>query len=68
MPIYEYLCKQGHETEVHQRITDEPLLLCLKPGVDHRGKEVQCCSECHRLISNTSFKFKGGPPTPKYHS
>jgi len=67
MPFYEYLCELGHEFEVEQRITEDPLEACTRLGVNQRGEEVQCCSPCCRLISNTSFKFKGGSPTPKYH-
>ena len=67
MPFYDYLCKSGHEFEVEQRITEDPIDACIRLGVNQRGEEVQCCSPCRRQISETSFKFKDGSPTPKYH-
>jgi putative FmdB family regulatory protein len=51
MPVYEYACgKCGHEFEVSQRITDEPIKTC--PVC--RSRKVK------RLISQTSFVLKGG--------
>lgn len=50
MPIYEYACgKCGHEFEVEQRITDDPVKTC--PSC--RSRKVK------RLISRTSFVLKG---------
>ncbi len=50
MPIYEYACdKCGHEFEVEQRISDDPVKVC--PSC--RGRKVK------RLISRTSFVLKG---------
>jgi putative FmdB family regulatory protein len=51
MPVYEYACEKcGHEFEVSQRITDEPIKTC--PVC--RARKVK------RLISQTSFVLKGG--------
>ena len=51
MPIYEYLCaKCKHEFEAEQRITDAPIRTCPKC----RARKVK------RLISQTSFVWKGG--------
>jgi putative FmdB family regulatory protein len=51
MPIYEYACgKCGHEFEVEQRITDDPIKTC--PAC--RSRKVK------KLISQTSFVLKGG--------
>lgn len=51
MPIYDYLCKQcGHEWEVEQRITEDPIKKCPTCGA----------LEAKRLISKTSFVLKGG--------
>jgi putative FmdB family regulatory protein len=50
MPVYEYACEKcGHEFEVSQRITDEPVKTC--PVC--RARRVK------RLISQTSFVLKG---------
>ena len=59
MPTYTYACEKGHEFEVQQNIKDEPFKNCIH-GI--------CKASVKRLISKTSFKFKGGPPTPKFHS
>ena len=51
MPIYEYACdKCGHEFEVQQRITEDPVKTC----PECRSRKVK------RLISQTSFVLKGG--------
>lgn len=51
MPIYEYECgKCGHEFEVEQRITEDPIKTC--PACRSR--------KAKRLISRTSFVLKGG--------
>ena len=51
MPIYEYACgKCGHEFEVEQRITADPIKSC----PECRARKVK------RLISQTSFVLKGG--------
>lgn len=50
MPTYEYLCKAcGHEHEIFQKITDEPITEC---------------PDCHKpaltkQISATNFQLKG---------
>ncbi|MFQ5514276.1 MAG: FmdB family zinc ribbon protein [Myxococcota bacterium] len=49
MPTYEYECSNGHQFEVVQRITDEPLKRCKL-----------CRAKARRLISATSFILKGG--------
>ncbi|RME75583.1 MAG: zinc ribbon domain-containing protein [Planctomycetota bacterium] len=50
MPTYEYRCKEcGHEFEVFQAITAEPIQECEK-----------CKGEVHRLISaGSGLHFKG---------
>ncbi len=60
MPFYEMICDSGHEWEVEQRITEDPLTVCTRLGVDHNGKEVQCCSPCRRQLCKSSFSLKGG--------
>lgn len=50
MPIYEYQCaKCGHQVEVLQKLSDEPLRRCTACGEDALTK----------LISETSFQLKG---------
>ena len=51
MPIYEYACGGcGRESEVEQRITEDPIKTCPRC----RSRKVK------RLISQTSFVLKGG--------
>ena len=50
MPIYEYKCSHcGHQLEVIQKISDDPLLLC--PNCDKNGLKKQ--------ITAPSFRLKG---------
>ncbi len=49
MPTYEYECSKGHQFEVEQRITEEPLTRCKI-----------CRSKATRLISPSTFILKGG--------
>jgi predicted nucleic acid-binding Zn ribbon protein len=67
MPTYDYLCDQGHETEVKQSIHDPSLSRCIEYTDDEDPIGSRCGAPCKRLIGTTSFKFKGGAPTPKYH-
>ncbi|HDP96040.1 MAG TPA: zinc ribbon domain-containing protein [Candidatus Aminicenantes bacterium] len=49
MPIYEYRCQKcGRTFEVLQRINEEPLQHC-----------IHCGGEVEKLISASSFQFKG---------
>ncbi|UCF31109.1 MAG: zinc ribbon domain-containing protein [bacterium] len=49
MPTYEYRCDQcGHEFEVSQRITEDPVDTCSK-----------CGGQVRRLINATNFILKG---------
>lgn len=51
MPIYEYQCKAcGHELEVIQKITEEPLKYCPECGQP----------ELSKLVSAAGFRLKGG--------
>ena len=51
MPIYEYQCTEcGHQTEVLQKISDEPLKecpVCGKPAMK-------------KMVSAAAFRLKGG--------
>lgn len=50
MPIYEYQCAQcGHQIEVLQKVSDEPLCRCHACGQDALDK----------LVSATHFQLKG---------
>lgn len=70
MPYYEYLCDEGHEFVVEQRITDCVLEVCNVLTTEEDGPEGSgwptCDAPCRRQISDTNFTFKGGPPTPKH--
>jgi predicted nucleic acid-binding Zn ribbon protein len=68
MPTYDYLCEQGHETTVTQSIHDDVFVACPHYTDDEYPVTSRCGAPCKRLISSASFKFKGGPPTPKYHT
>ena len=48
MPIYEYRCKKGHQFEVMQRISDDPVQIC----------EV-CGAEVQRVFHPVAVHFKG---------
>lgn len=51
MPIYEYQCKScGHELEVIQKISEEPLKFCPECGLP----------ELNKLVSAAGFRLKGG--------
>jgi predicted nucleic acid-binding Zn ribbon protein len=67
MPTYDYLCEQGHETPVKQSIHDAAYVACPHYTDDAAPVTSRCGAPCKRLIGTTSFVFKGGPPTPKYH-
>ncbi len=50
MPIYEYYCKNCEkEFEVLQKISAQPLTECKF-----------CSGDVEKMVSNSSFKFKGG--------
>jgi putative FmdB family regulatory protein len=48
MPIYEYRCKKGHQFEVTQRISDDPVTTC----------EV-CGTSVQRVFHPIAVHFKG---------
>jgi len=48
MPIYEYRCKDGHEFEVVQKMTDDPVTAC-----EVCGKPVE------RVFSPVAVHYKG---------
>ena len=48
MPIYEYRCEQGHEFEVMQRMSDEPLATC-----------TTCSAPVQRVLHPPAIHFKG---------
>ncbi len=50
MPIYEYLCEQcGHQEDVLQKISDDPLTVCSECGK----------SALRKLVSAPNFRLKG---------
>lgn len=50
MPIYEYQCAQcGHQFEILQKVSDEPLRVCTACGKEALSK----------LMSATNFQLKG---------
>jgi putative FmdB family regulatory protein len=48
MPIYEYRCEQGHNFEVMQRMTDDPLTSCST-----------CEAPVQRVFHPVAVHFKG---------
>ena len=49
MPTYRYRCAHGHEFEIEQRISDEPLTQCS-----------QCKESCSRQLFPPRFILSGG--------
>ena len=48
MPIYEYRCERGHQFEVMQRMTDDPVLSCTR-----------CDAPVQRVFHPIAVHFKG---------
>jgi putative FmdB family regulatory protein len=48
MPIYEYRCDRGHQFEVMQRMTDDPVLSCTR-----------CDAPVQRVFHPVAVHFKG---------
>jgi putative FmdB family regulatory protein len=48
MPIYEYRCERGHQFEVMQRMTDDPVLSCTR-----------CDAPVQRVFHPVAVHFKG---------
>ena len=48
MPIYEYRCQQGHNFEVMQRMSDDPVISC-----------ETCASPVQRVFHPVAVHFKG---------
>jgi putative FmdB family regulatory protein len=48
MPIYEYRCERGHQFEVMQRMTDDPVLSCTR-----------CEAPVQRVFHPVAVHFKG---------
>ena len=48
MPIYEYRCENGHNFEVMQRMTDDPLTTC-----------TECGAPVQRVFHPVAIHFKG---------
>jgi len=63
MPWYEYICDEGHEFEVEQRITEDALDVCgviTSEGDDGGYGQVWCGAPCRRQLCKSSFALKGG--------
>lgn len=64
MPNYTYQCtKCEQELEINHSIKDNAIeyQIHINPNGD------SCNGKLKRLISNTSFRFKNGAPTPKHY-
>jgi putative FmdB family regulatory protein len=48
MPIYEYRCERGHQFEVMQKMTDDPVLSCSR-----------CDAPVQRVFHPVAVHFKG---------
>lgn len=48
MPIYEYRCEKGHEFEVIQRMSDDPIVEC-----------EECGAPVERVFNPVAVHFKG---------
>ena len=61
MPFYEYLCDEGHEFEVEQGITEDPLTYCQHClGWNEDTNPEFCNAPCRRQLCKSSFSLKGG--------
>jgi putative FmdB family regulatory protein len=50
MPEYEYVCEKDHESQITQKITEDPVEEC-----------PECGAPCRRIISKGgSFVLRGG--------
>ena len=69
MPTYSYKCEEGHEFEVWQKITEEPLAEC--PHWINESDEFeprQCKAKVSRQINFQGGIIKlGSGWTPKFH-
>ena len=59
MPFYSYLCDDGHEFEVEQRITEDALTECNLILSDEWSTD-KCEAPCRRQLSKSSFQLRGG--------
>jgi putative FmdB family regulatory protein len=48
MPIYEYRCENGHEFEVFQSMSEDPVSKCM-----------ECGAKAQRVLSAPAVHFKG---------
>lgn len=56
MPFYDYRCSEGHEFEVFQRMSEDPVESCRAEG---------CEAPAERVLGATHGKVVGG--TPRHH-
>jgi putative FmdB family regulatory protein len=72
MPIYEYLCPDGHRFEVVQRFSDEPITVCEAcgkpvrrvlhaPAVHYKGKGFYATDYGRRKSGNGDKPDSGAP-------
>lgn len=62
MPTYVYECDEGHEVEVQQRITEDPLTECPKRvplGANTSLLAAACRQPCRRIIQPAAFVLRG---------
>jgi putative FmdB family regulatory protein len=48
MPIYEYKCENGHVFDVMQKLSDDPLTLC-----------IECGAPVRKVMHPVNISFKG---------
>jgi putative FmdB family regulatory protein len=57
MPNYQYRCPTcGHEEDRQEPVSSDTHPECPK-----------CVERMNRVFGKTSFSFKGGSPTPRFH-
>ena len=68
MPRFDYECTEcGQVIEIEHSIKDDAVEHQPHPAAAPLSR-MQCNGKLKRLVGRPMFNFKGGAPTPKFHS